>query len=47
MVILKTKEDDGLWLNNTEVFYSTILSDPHQNTSKKEPIVAHLVPNNY
>jgi hypothetical protein len=47
VVILKVREDDNLWLNNTEVLYSTILGDPHQNISEKEPVIAHLVPNNY
>ena len=47
VVILKAEEDDDSWLNNIEVLYNTILGDPHQNTSKKEPVVAHLVPNNY
>ena len=46
VVILEVGEDD-LWLNNIEVLYNTILGDPHQNTSKKEPVVAYLVPNNY
>jgi hypothetical protein len=47
VVILKAREDENLWLNNTEVLYSTILGNPHQNINKKEPVMAHLVPNNY
>ena len=48
VVILKAGEDNNnLWLNNTEVLYSTILGDPHQNISKKEPIATYLVPSNY
>ena len=47
VVILKIEKDDDSWLNNIEVLHSTILGDPHQNISKKEPVVAHLVPNNY
>ena len=48
VVILESGEDNNnLWLNNTEVLYSTILGDPYQNISKKEPIATHLVPNNY
>ena len=48
MVILETGENNNdLWLNNIEVLYSTILGNPHQNISKKEPIITHLVPNNY
>jgi hypothetical protein len=46
VVILEAGEDDDLeagedndwWLNNTEVLYGTILSDPYQNIGKKEPI---------
>jgi hypothetical protein len=26
---LKLREDNNLWLNNTEVLYSTILGDPY------------------
>ena len=29
VVILEVGEDDDLWLNNTEVLYSTILGDPY------------------
>jgi len=56
VVILEVGEDnnnnddddnDDLWLNNTEVLYSTILGDPYQNISKKEPIATYLVPSNY
>jgi hypothetical protein len=48
VVILKTREDnDDSWLNNIEVLHGTILGDPHQNISEKEPIVTYLVPNNY
>jgi hypothetical protein len=34
VVILKIGEDDNSWLDNTEVLYSTILGNPHQNISK-------------
>jgi hypothetical protein len=44
---LELGEDDDLWLNNTEVLYSTILGNPHQNIGEKEPVITHLVPNNY
>ena len=48
VVILEAEEDDdNLWLNNAEVLHGTILDDPHQNISKKEPIATHSVPNNY
>ena len=48
VVILKSGEDnDNLWLNNIEVFYDTILSNPYQNIGKKESIATYLVPNNY
>ena len=48
VVILEVGEDDNnLWLNNMEVLYSTILGDPYQNISKKEPITTHSVPNSY
>ena len=47
VVILKVREDNNLWLNNIEVLYSTILGNPHQNISKKEPVMAYLVFNNY
>jgi hypothetical protein len=48
VIILKSGEDnDDLWLDNTEVLYSTILGNPYQNISKKEPISTYLVPNNY
>ena len=47
VVILKAGEDDNLWLNNIEVLYSIILGNPYQNISKKEPVVAYLVLNDY
>jgi hypothetical protein len=48
VVILEAGEDDDdLWLNKTEVLYGTILDNPYQNISKKEPIATYLVPNNY
>ena len=47
VVILKVGEDDDSWLDNIEVLHSIILGNPHQNISEKEPVVAHLVPNNY
>jgi hypothetical protein len=47
MVILEVGEDNNSWLNNMEVLYSTILGNPHQNISEKEPVMAYLVPNNY
>ena len=48
VVILEVGEDnDNLWLNNTEVLYSTILGDPYQNISEKESITTYLVPSNY
>jgi hypothetical protein len=48
VVILKLIEDnDNSWLDNIEVLYSTILGDPHQNISKKEPVVTYSVPNDY
>ena len=48
VVILELGEDNNdSWLNNTEVLYSTILGNPYQNISKKEPITTYLVPNNY
>ena len=48
VVILEIGENNNdLWLNNIEVLYSTILGDLYQNISEKEPIVTHLVPNNY
>ena len=48
VVILEVGEDnDDLRLNNMEVLYSTILGDPYQNISEKEPAVTYLVPNNY
>jgi hypothetical protein len=46
VVILEVGKDD-LWLNNIEVLQSTILDNPYQNISKKEPVVTHLVPNNH
>ena len=48
VVILEVGENDNnLWLNNMEVLHGTILGDFYQNISKKEPIITHLVPNNY
>jgi len=48
VVILEAGEDDNnSWLNKTEVLYGTILDNPYQNISKKEPIATYLVPNNY
>jgi hypothetical protein len=47
VVILEAEEDDNSWLNNAEVLHGTLLDDPYQNISKKEPIATHLVPNNY
>jgi hypothetical protein len=47
VVILETGEDNNSWFDNTEVLYSTILDDPYQNISKKEPIATHSVPNSY
>jgi len=46
-VVILEAEDDDLWLNNAEVLYGTILDDPYQNISKKEPIANHSAPNNY
>ena len=48
VVILDAGEDDDNdSFNNTEVLYGTILDDPYQNISKKEPIATYSVPNNY
>ena len=47
VVILVVGEDDNLWFNNTEVLYGTILGDPYQNISEKEPVATYLVPNSY
>ena len=47
VVILEAEDDNNLWLNNAEVLYGTILDDPYQNISKKEPIANYLAPNNY
>jgi len=47
VVILEVEEDNNSWLNNTEVLYSTILGNPYQNISNKEPIATHSVPNSY
>jgi hypothetical protein len=47
VVILKIREDNNSWLDNIEVLYSTILGNPYQNISKKEPVITYLVPNNY
>jgi hypothetical protein len=48
VVILEAGEDDNnSWLNKMEVLYGTILDNPYQNISKKEPIATYLVPNNY
>ena len=46
-VVILEAEDDDLWLNNAEVLYGTILDDPYQNISKKEPIATYSVPNDY
>ena len=46
IVILKVEKDNNLWYN-TEVLYSIILGNPHQNIGEKEPIINYLVPNNY
>jgi hypothetical protein len=40
-------DDDDDWLNNTEVLHGTILGNPYQNISEKEPIATYLVPSNY
>jgi hypothetical protein len=40
-------DDDDSWLDNTEVLHSTILGNPHQNISEKEPVATYLVPSNY
>ena len=29
VVILEAEDDNNLWLNDMEVFYGTILDDPH------------------
>ena len=47
VIILEIEEDNNPLLDNIEVLYSIILGNPHQNISKKEPVVAYLVPNNY
>ena len=47
VVILEAEDDDDLWLDNVEVLYGTILDDPYQNISKKEPIANYSAPNNY
>jgi len=47
VVILEVGEDDNLWLNNAEVLQGTILDDPHQNISEKEPIKNYSAPANY
>ena len=47
VVILEVEDDDNLWLNNAEVLQGTILDDPYQNITKKEPIINHLASNNY
>ena len=47
VVILKLVDNNDLWLNNTEVFYNTILGNPYQNIGEKEPVATYLVPNNY
>jgi hypothetical protein len=47
VVILEAGEDDNSWFNDTEVLYGTILGDPHQNISEKEPIATYSVPNDY
>ncbi|XTI83101.1 hypothetical protein V2W45_1358729, partial [Cenococcum geophilum] len=47
VVILEAGEDDNLWLNNAEVLQGTILDDPYQNISEKEPIANYSASNNY
>ena len=47
VVILEAGEDNNSWLNNAEVLHSTILDNPYQNISKKEPIANYSAPNNY
>jgi hypothetical protein len=47
LVILEVGGDNNLWFNDTEVLYGTILGDSHQNIGEKEPVVTHLVLNNY
>jgi len=47
VVILEAGEDDNLWFNDIEVLYGTILGDPYQNISEKEPIATYSVSNNY
>jgi len=46
-VILEAGEDDDSWFNDTEVLHGTILGDPYQNISEKEPVATHSVPNDY
>jgi len=46
-VVILEVEDDDSWLDNAEVLHGTILDDPHQNISEKEPITNYLVPDNY
>jgi len=47
VVILEVGEDNNSWFNNMEVLHGTILGNPYQNISKKEPIATYSVPNNY
>jgi hypothetical protein len=47
VVILEAEDDNDSWLNNAEVLHGTILDDPYQNISKKEPIANYSAPNNY
>ena len=47
VVILEAEDDNNSWLDNTEVLHGTILDDPYQNIGEKEPIVTHLVFDNY
>ena len=47
VVILEAGEDDNSWFNDTEVLHGTILGNPYQNISEKEPIATYLVPNDY
>jgi hypothetical protein len=47
VVILEAEDDNNLWLDNAEVLHGTILDDPYQNISEKEPIANYSAPNNY
>jgi len=46
-VVILEAEDDNLWLNNAEVLHGTILDNPYQNISEKEPIANYSAPDNY